>query len=84
MFIHNSSPLNHSILYIFNDLAAISHLNHDSTKLSTMITLWSRVILTVPIFGFLCRLWGVQSVDPSNMKRLMKKGKTIGMIPGGF
>ena len=59
-------------------------MNVDSSKLSTMIGLGSRFILAVPIFGLIGRLWGVQAVNPSNMKRLMSEGKTVGVVPGGY
>lgn len=55
---------------------------HDA--LSRMVGLGSRFILNMPITGLLLRLWGVQSVDPSNLKRLMTKGQNVGLLPGGF
>ena len=59
-------------------------MNVDNTKMSSMIGLASRFILIVPIMGGLFRLWGIQGVHPSNIKRLMKQGKTIGIVPGGY
>ena len=59
-------------------------MNVDNSKMSSMIGLGSRFILIVPIIGFLLRLWGVQAVNPSNMKRLMSEGKTVGVVPGGY
>ena len=59
-------------------------MNVDDSKMSSMIGLASRFILIVPIIGMLLRLWGVQAVNPENMKRLMKQGKTIGVVPGGY
>ena len=55
---------------------------HDA--LSRMVGLGSRFILNMPITGLLLRLWGVQAVDPSNLKRLMTKGQNVGLLPGGF
>lgn len=49
-----------------------------------MVGLGSRFILNMPITGLLLRLWGVQAVDPSNLKRLMTKGQNVGLLPGGF
>jgi 2-acylglycerol O-acyltransferase 2 len=37
-----------------------------------------------PIVGLILRLYGVQSVHGSHMKKLMKEGKNIGLLPGGF
>ena len=59
-------------------------MNVDNSKMSSMIGLGSRFILIVPIIGIILRLWGVQGVHPENMKRLMKQGKTIGVVPGGY
>lgn len=44
----------------------------------------SRFILGLPILGLLMKFWGLQSVDPSNIKALMKKGKDITLVPGGY
>lgn len=41
-------------------------------------------MLTVPITGMMLRLWGIEGVNSDNMKRLMKSGKNINMLPGGF
>lgn len=49
-----------------------------------MIGLGSRFALNAPVFGFHFKLWGLQAINPDNLKRLMKKKKTIGMLPGGF
>lgn len=40
--------------------------------MSRMVGLVSRVILACPIFGAQIRMWGIQGVNASNMKRLMK------------
>lgn len=44
----------------------------------------SRFMLAIPFAGLLLRLWGVQGVHHSNMKRIMRKGTPIGLVPGGF
>lgn len=56
----------------------------ENDPLSRMVGLGSRFILNMPITGLILRLWGVQGVDPNNMKRLMSKGQNIGLLPGGF
>ena len=63
-------------------LANMNYQKHDA--LSRMVGLGSRFILNMPITGLLLRLWGVQAVDPSNLKRLMQKGQNVGLLPGGF
>ena len=49
-----------------------------------MAALSSRAMLSFPFIGGLLRLWGVESVDKSNLLRLMKQKKDIGIVPGGF
>jgi hypothetical protein len=41
-------------------------------------------MLSLPIIGIHFKLWGIQSVDPKNLRRLMKKGENISMVPGGY
>ena len=41
-------------------------------------------MLALPIIGLHFRFSGMQSVDPKNLKRLMKKGENISLVPGGF
>jgi hypothetical protein len=41
-------------------------------------------MLNMPITGLLLRLWGVQSVNPQNLKRLMLNNQNVGLLPGGF
>lgn len=38
----------------------------------------------MPIMGAIFKLWGVGSASNQNVKRLMKAGKNIGLLPGGF
>jgi len=52
--------------------------------LSNMVGLSSRFILNFPFVGAILKLWGVQAVNPTNLKRLMQEGKHIGLLPGGF
>jgi 2-acylglycerol O-acyltransferase 2 len=49
-----------------------------------MVGLSSRFILNFPIVGLLLKLWGLKAVDPNSLKSLMKEGKSIGLLPGGF
>lgn len=42
------------------------------------------MMLVIPFVGFFLRLWGVDSVDGGNIKKLMKSGKNIAIVPGGF
>lgn len=34
--------------------------------------------------GAIFKLWGVGSASSQNVKELMKEGKNIGLLPGGF
>jgi len=49
-----------------------------------VVGLSSRVMLNVPVVGLFLRLWGVQSVDSKHMKKLMKEGRNVSLMPGGF
>ena len=49
-----------------------------------MVGLSSRFMLSLPFIGLPLRLWGVDAVNPANMKKLMREGKNIGLVPGGF
>ena len=49
-----------------------------------VVGLSSRVMLFVPVVGLFLRLWDVQSVDSRHMKKLMKEGRNISLMPGGF
>lgn len=64
--------------------SSLYHPKYPDDKLSNMVALASRFILHIPVVNIHFRCWGLQSVDPNNMKRLMKEGKTIGMLPGGY
>jgi hypothetical protein len=65
-------------------LANANNKLYPSEKLTTAITLGSRFMLSLPIIGIHFKLWGIQSVDPKNLRRLMKKGENISMVPGGY
>lgn len=59
-------------------------MNYDNEQMSKMTVLGSRFMLNIPVVGLLMRMWGMQSVNAQNMERLMKKGKSIGLVPGGY
>ena len=66
-------------------IGLLSNMNyHNNDALSRMSGLSSRFMLNMPITGLLLKLWGVQAVDPQNLKRLMSSNKNIGLLPGGF
>ena len=56
----------------------------DNKPISKMTVLGSRFMLNIPIVGMFMRMWGVQSVNSQNMEKLMKQGKSIGLVPGGY
>ncbi len=58
--------------------------SEDAGPLSNIIGLGSRFILNFPLTGLFLKLWGFQSVNHHNLKKLMRKGKNLGMLPGGF
>lgn len=59
-------------------------MNADDSKMSRMTGLASRFLLAMPFTGLQIRLWGIESVNPKNIKKLMKARRTIGLLPGGF
>ena len=60
----------------------MNYYNND--PLSRMVGLSSRFMLNMPITGLLLKMWGVDAVDPINLKRLMSQEKNVGLLPGGF
>lgn len=65
-------------------LANANNKNYPNEKLTNAISLGSRFMLSLPIIGIHFKFWGIQSVDPQNLKSLMKKGKSISIVPGGY
>lgn len=59
-------------------------MNCGDDKMTDMTGLASRFIFNIPWVGAIFRLFGVGSVDPKNLSKLMTEGKTIGILPGGF
>lgn len=72
-----------TVSYSIN-LGMPSNLNADNSKMSNMTGLASRALLSLPFIGAEIRLWGVESVNAKNIKRLMTEKKSIGLLPGGF
>jgi hypothetical protein len=62
----------------------LANMNLKTGPLSSAVGLLSRAMLACPFVGLFLRLWGMESVDSHNMKSLMKKGKNIILVPGGF
>lgn len=65
----------------------LNNLNRNSfpnEKLSFSNHLGSRFMLYLPLIGMHFKFWGIQSVDPVNLKRLMSEGKDIALVPGGY
>ncbi len=65
-------------------LCNANNKNYPNEKLTNAIPLGSRFMLALPVIGLHFRLWGLQSVDPKNLKILMKNGKTLSLVPGGY
>ena len=59
-------------------------MNYPTGPFKHLVGLSSRMMLIIPFVGLLLRLWGVQSVSSRNTKKLMKSGKNIAIVPGGF
>jgi len=59
----------HSV-FSFGVLGAMNF--SEKGQLANMSVLASRFILNFPISGGLMKLWGVKSVDPKNMKKMMR------------
>lgn len=79
---HPHSVLSYCI--VLDIVGIVSNLNADGSKMSKMRGLASRFILAMPFIGLQLRLWGVESVNAKNILRLMRKKKTIGLVPGSF
>ena len=78
-----STPMVHPPL-IVGVLMNLNYPDFPNDKFSTMVGLSSRFMLSLPVFGLLFRFWGLQSVDPVNLKRLLNEGKSVGIVPGGY
>ena len=71
----------HSV-YAMGILASMNYPN--KPYFGTMVTLSSDFALNTPIMGALFKIWGVGSASTSSVKKLMREGKNIGVLPGGF
>ena len=59
-------------------------MNYPTGPFKYCVGLSSNAMLLIPFVGFLLRWWGIEPVDPKNMKKLMRSGKNIALVPGGF
>jgi hypothetical protein len=76
----------HMVVFI-NKIGVLCNANNKNfpgEKLTDAVTLGSRFVLSLPIIGLHFKFWGLQSVDPKNLKRLMKKNENIALVPGGY
>jgi hypothetical protein len=55
-----------------------------NNRLENAVVLCSRMMLIVPLLGLFLRAMGAETVDPANLKRLMREGRDIALLPGGF
>ena len=58
--------------------------NPEIPAFHNMTGLASSFALDFPIIGAIFKLWGASEASSSNVKRLMKQGKDLGLVPGGF
>ena len=64
--------------------SVLAFMNYKDGPMSNMVGLASRFMLNLPFGGLIIRLWGVQAVNAGNLKKLLKKGTNVGLVPGGF
>lgn len=62
-------------------LGLVLHLHGNIRNCTHLAT---RLILRIPIFGLLLKQIGMESVAKANMLRLMRRGRNITLVPGGF
>lgn len=62
----------------------MNHPDFRNSKLSNSVTLGSQFALSIPLFGLHLKWWGIESASASNFKRLLKTGRPISLIPGGY
>lgn len=74
--VHPHSVIGLSLLMLMNSVK--------EGPLSTIIGLGSRFALNFPLTGAILKMWGVQAVNHKNLKQLMREGKNLGLLPGGF
>ena len=60
------------------------HMNTGEGPLKDITYLGSRAALATPFAGMHLRMYGCSTVEADNMKKLMKEGKNLGLVPGGF
>ena len=59
-------------------------MNFPTGPFRYVVGLSSNAMLSVPFTGLMLRLWGMEPVGANNVKKLMKSGKNIALLPGGF
>lgn len=74
--VHPHSVIGLSLLMLMNSVK--------QGPFSTIIGLGSRFALNFPFTGAILKLWGVQAVNHKNLKQLMREGKNLGLLPGGY
>lgn len=62
----------------------VTLLTYQFHYLNDFVRLGSRFALMVPWGGIFLKLSGIQGINPENLNLLMKSGRKILMVPGGF
>lgn len=62
----------------------ITLLTYQYKYFNSFVKLSSRAALLIPFGGILLILGGIDSINPGNVNKLMKNGRNILMVPGGF
>jgi 2-acylglycerol O-acyltransferase 2 len=73
----------HSV-YCYGLMGNMNERNFVEDKLAKVTPLGSRFVLLLPIIGLHFRLWGFEPVSPRNLRKLMGKGKSVALVPGGY
>lgn len=71
------------VLHIYIE-GLLLNMNRGEQQIPDFVGLGSRFGFNVPILGMFLRLWGCSTVHKQSLKSLMKRGKTIGLVPGGY
>ena len=62
----------------------VTLLTYQFRYLYDFVRLGSRIALNIPWGGIILKLGGIQGINPENLNILMKQGKKILMVPGGY
>ena len=65
-------------------VSILVYMNFKKGPISRIVGMASRFMLSLPFVGIILRLWGIQGVHHSSMKRILRKGHSIGLVPGGY